>query len=229
MAAITLDFPPAGAPSSVTLLTLVGSDGSTPAITGGGAFTGPASESDGQRWTYTFSGTAATYTWIATAVLNGVTSPPFSSTTPGDSSSTVNLSTLPASPFGGVATGDFAPVSTGYAQVVAGSGLTLLARVLGTDGMPIATSAVSTIGVVVTNVPDDVITLTGQPTVAATVSPTLQIDPRWNEDAVGFNITLPLPPWAFPTGDRTYRVDATITATAGAVAKVLWNVQCSLG
>ena len=90
MPTIALDFP-SPTPSAVAMLSITGSDGSTVAVTGGGAWTGPATESDGQRFTYAFTGAAATYTYTAVATFGGVVGQPFSGTWPGDSSGPATL------------------------------------------------------------------------------------------------------------------------------------------
>ena len=113
-----------------------------------------------------------------------------------------------------------------HAQAIENSPFVLLARVLDANGNPILPTAVASIAIDVWNVPDDVQTANLTATPANVISATLVVDPRWAADSIGFNLALPVPGTAIPTGDRTYRVEVTITPTAGAAFVLLWDVQC---
>jgi hypothetical protein len=82
MATLSLTFAAGTVPTSVSLVSLVGTPSATTTLPV--AFTGPVTLGDGtNEWTATFAGNAALYVYIVSAVISSVTYT-FSSTVPGD-------------------------------------------------------------------------------------------------------------------------------------------------
>lgn len=111
--------------------------------------------------------------------------------------------------------------------VVAKSGVTLMARVLGNNGRPITRASLSAITYHVYNVTDaeDVSSGSGSLTIADVVFDDLQQnDPRWTKDAAdlpgsdgrwGYNFLATLPASLFTAGGDRIQVDIKITPVSG--------------
>lgn len=97
------------------------------------------------------------------------------------------------------------------------SDLFAMGRLRGNDGQYITQATLTSITVYVYDTSDgDAQTYTGTLSVASTVSDTLVTnDPRWTEDALGYNFGGVVPASAFPAGAHEYRVEVFFNPTSG--------------
>ena len=106
---------------------------------------------------------------------------------------------------------------------VARSGVSLLARVLGNAGAPITQASLSGIAWALTDLTAGVAVASGTFTVSGTVFDSLQLDPRWTVDGIGYNFLGVLAATNFPaaapglptpTGHR-FQADVRFSPVAG--------------
>jgi hypothetical protein len=118
-------------------------------------------------------------------------------------------------------------------EIIAGSGCTLLARVLDSSGQPLQVSEVAAITVNVFDMTTAIQTTAIQYSATAlsplapqvsSVLTTLTTGPMWTADAVGYNFNLTLPGTAFPNGATSYQVVVAITPIVGGTVMMLWEL-----
>ena len=106
------------------------------------------------------------------------------------------------------------------------SGISLMARITGTDAANIAQSDVSSIAYSVFDSNDySTAVSTGALTVSNVVFNSLQTDARWTTDSTGYNFRWDMPASILTVGDRVYRVEITITPSSGEVYHVVFDVS----
>jgi hypothetical protein len=105
------------------------------------------------------------------------------------------------------------------------SSVVVMARVLATDRQFAVQADVSAIALKVADFTTAEETHDATLVVADTVFNTLQTDARWTVDSTGYNFRYTVPYTAFPTGDRTYRIEALFVLSDGARGKVPWQVR----
>lgn len=128
-------------------------------------------------------------------------------------------------------------------SVVAGSGVTLLARLRGQGGQHVTQASLSSIGYTVSDLQAGAIIATGTFTVSSTIFDSLQqFDPRWTMDSQaapgadgswGYNFLAGLPASALPQTTLTsaalylppprVQVDVLFTPLTGEVFRVVWS------
>lgn len=111
------------------------------------------------------------------------------------------------------------------AAVVAKSGVTLMARIVGWTAEPITRATLSTIDYAVKNLDDaDIAVVTGTLTIASVIYDDLQTDARWTKDSEelpgpdgrwGYNFLTTLAATIFPTGGERYQADVRMTPVTG--------------
>lgn len=109
--------------------------------------------------------------------------------------------------------------------VVSGSGVTLMARILGNTGRPITRASLSSITYNVQNVTDATVEGTGTLTIASVVFDSLQqTDPRWTRDSAdepgedgawGYNFLATMAASLFADGGDRIQVDVKFTPASG--------------
>jgi hypothetical protein len=111
-------------------------------------------------------------------------------------------------------------------RVIANSAAVLLARVQTATGAYLLPTDVTSITVSVIDQYTGTIlsVLTGTP---AVVYSSLQLDARWAEDAVGYNVAVTVPGTAWTTAGK-YRVEAKVTPTSGTPFYLLWDLQATI-
>jgi hypothetical protein len=107
---------------------------------------------------------------------------------------------------------------------LAGSTISLRARVVGTDGDWIQQADVSAVESIVVNLQDASDTDTDSHTVADVVFDELRADGTWTEDSVGYNVAVDIDGDRLPAAGTAYRVTLTLTTAAGPI-KTLWEIQ----
>ena len=124
------------------------------------------------------------------------------------------------------------------------SGVTLLGRVCGSDGVVLTRAAVGSVAYTVSNLTTGKTLGTGALSVASVFFDSLQVDARWEPDTIGYNFALVLAaslfaartltaesPLAGP--DRPHRVqcDVSITPATGETFRLLyaWQQQPTYG
>lgn len=117
--------------------------------------------------------------------------------------------------------------------IAAGTGVTLLARVVGNLGVPVTRASLSAVSWLLTNLATGA-TAAGTFPVAGTVYDALQVgDPRWNADATGYNFLGQIPAANFPVpsgpaplaGPVPVRWQVAVTITPVAGEPVRWLSQ----
>lgn len=118
-------------------------------------------------------------------------------------------------------------VRTPRTVIYKGSGVQILARIVGNDGNFIQQSDFGTITFAVIDRDGDRTTPTdsGSLTVANVVFDTLQNDGRWTEDEIGYNFLTEMVASAFPEGGRVYNVEVLFTPSAGEPYFQVWQVD----
>ena len=110
-------------------------------------------------------------------------------------------------------------------QVIEDSGCTFMARILGTNGVPVVQSVVASIACKVFSPRTNQSTPTATPTVvvADSIFDTLQTDARWTLDVTGYNFAYEMASTTFTTGDTLYRVEFKFMPTSGDVYYALYE------
>lgn len=117
--------------------------------------------------------------------------------------------------------------------VVAGSGVSLLARLLGNDGNLLTQASLSSIAYSVYNVTDSASGGAGTLTVSSVIFDSLQqSDRRWRVDSIdrpgvdgryGYNFAATLAASLFTSGGDVHQVDVTFTPASGEPFVVVWR------
>lgn len=114
------------------------------------------------------------------------------------------------------------------------SGVALLARVLGNAGAPITQASLASIAWTLTDLTAGAAVAAGTFVVATSVFDSLQIDPRWTVDALGYNFLGTLAASNFPAAlpaagapgqaapPRRYQADVAFTPAAGEPFRVIF-------
>ena len=102
-------------------------------------------------------------------------------------------------------------------QIIEGSPLAYLARVVGIDGVLLQQAEVASIRAQVFNRTTAVETYDDDDvSVSGSVFDELQTDdPRWTADKIGYNFAVVIPGAAFPDGSSRYQIEFTITPAVG--------------
>ena len=115
------------------------------------------------------------------------------------------------------------------------SGVTLLARVLGQNGAPITQATITSIAWTLTDLTAGAALASGTFTVASAVFDSLQLDPRWAADGVGYNFlgTLAASNFALASpsagvpgqapAPRRYQCDVAFTPASGEAFRVVFQ------
>jgi hypothetical protein len=114
-------------------------------------------------------------------------------------------------------------------QIISNSSVTLVARITDNLGNNLLQSTTTSISVSVYDLVEETVTFTDGQIVADVVFNTLQLDGRWNQDIIGYNLAIQLAGSCFPcpNGNTTYRVEVTINPTAGDPFVVLWDLYAT--
>lgn len=105
-------------------------------------------------------------------------------------------------------------------------GFSVMARVVGQNGVNITIASISTITARFNDVYDgSVVLASGGLTVANVVFDTLQTDARWTKDAIGYNFRHDVAASAMATGDRVVRCEYVFTPASGAAFILALNVH----
>lgn len=96
----------------------------------------------------------------------------------------------------------------------------IIARVLGLNGVALKQADVSTITYAVTNVRSGTSIATGTLTISAVVFDTLQTGGPWSVDVTGYNFLHNAPGTFFPDGGETVQIDYTFTMSDASIVKV---------
>jgi hypothetical protein len=97
-----------------------------------------------------------------------------------------------------------------------GTGLLVLARVVGQDGEPVTPGTVASVTCQVWEEATGALVLALTPAPGDVILDALVAgDPRWAADGVGYNFRHALPAAAFPEGGRAYRAGYLLTPVAG--------------
>jgi hypothetical protein len=113
-----------------------------------------------------------------------------------------------------------------HGEIIAGSGCTLLARLLDNTGNPLQPTEVASINVTVFDMSTSAVITEIVPTVTAVLNSTVTTGPMWNADSTGYNFTLPMPGTAFLTGGTSYQVVVAVTPIMGSPTLILFNLEC---
>lgn len=118
-------------------------------------------------------------------------------------------------------------IRTTRSVIYEGSGVQILARVVGTDGSLIQQADFGTIDFTVRDRDGDraVATDSGALVVADVVFDTLQNDGRWTEDNIGYNFLTEISASAFPEGGRGYQVVVEFNQTVGQPYSQAWDID----
>ncbi|HWE03162.1 MAG TPA: hypothetical protein VG326_12200 [Tepidisphaeraceae bacterium] len=110
-------------------------------------------------------------------------------------------------------------------RVIAESAAVLLARIQDANGSAITNATVNSINVKVFDMDENTLAATLDSN-TVTVYDALQLDGRWTQDAIGFNLAINVPGSAWTTAGP-YRVEAKIIPTAGDSFFILWDLQAT--
>jgi hypothetical protein len=111
-------------------------------------------------------------------------------------------------------------------RVIAESAAVLVARVQDASGNNLTTASVSTMTVKVFSLNDDTLTVT-LPDTATTVFDTLQLDGRWTQDSLGYNVAISVDGTTAWPSAGPYRVECEITPVTGSPFFLLWELQAT--
>lgn len=109
--------------------------------------------------------------------------------------------------------------------VMEDSSVVILGRILATDREPMQQADISAITLKVVDYTTGTETHTATLAGASVIFDALQTDSRWTRDALGYNFRYTVPHTAFPSGERTYRIEAKFVLNDGAQGKVPWQVR----
>ena len=108
------------------------------------------------------------------------------------------------------------------------SGVSLMARILGTASTAIAQADISTItyGVKATH-GGSTATIAFGTSLSTTevVFDTLQTDARWTRDTTGYNFRVDVPSSALPDGNKKYRAEVKFTPASGQPFHAAWDIE----
>jgi hypothetical protein len=112
-----------------------------------------------------------------------------------------------------------------YVKVIEDSAFSLMARVVGSNGVLITQADITSIAYSVVKISDGTVIGTGSLTVADVVFDTLQTDKRWSEDSTGYNVLITPNPTLIPEGGVTYAFEVVFTPVVGYPFIVIFHIE----